>query len=97
MYNQTGSDGKNIFVVEKTNDIFQKSIIEKKINEFIKDVEDELVLDLKELNTLDSATLASFIRFKRKLAETGRSMRLINYNENILRVIELSGLEEFLL
>jgi anti-anti-sigma factor len=97
MHNTTGSESGNVFVIEKTNDIFQKSIIEKKINEFIKTVEDELILDLGELTTLDSSTLAAFIRFKRKLTETGRSMKLINYNENILRVIELSGLEEFLL
>ena len=97
MSNTPDSESSNIFVIEKTHDIFQKNIIEKKINEFMKGVEDELIIDLKELNTLDSSTLASFIRYKRKLTETGRTLRLINYNENILRVIELSGLEEFLL
>ena len=97
MHNTTGSDGNNVFVIEKTDDIFQKNIIEKKIFEFIKTVEDELILDLGELTTLDSSTLAAFIRFKRKLAETGRTLKLINYNENILRVIELSGLGGFLL
>jgi len=96
MSNTTDS-GSNIFVIEKTKDIFEKSVIEKKILEFIKNIEDELIIDLGELHTLDSSTLAAFIRFKRKLTETGRTMRLINYNENILRVIELSGLEEFLL
>ena len=96
MFNSMDSES-DIFVMEKTNDIFQRSILEKKIDEFIKTVKHELVLDLKELNTLDSMTLAAFIRFKRKLTETNRTMKLINYNENILRVIELSGLGEFLL
>ena len=97
MFNTINSDGNNVFVMEKTDDIFQKGIIEKKIDEFIKTVENELILDLKELSTLDSMTLAAFIRFKRKLAETNRTMKLVNYNENILRIIELSGLGEFLL
>jgi anti-anti-sigma factor len=83
--------------MEKTNDIFQKNILEKKIDEFIKNVKYELVLDLKELATLDSMTLAAFIRFKRKLTETDRTMKLINYNENILHIIDAAGLGEFFL
>ena len=97
MPNTIDSDSNNIFVMERTDDIFQKSILEKKVDEFIKNVKYELILDLKELDTLDSMTLAAFIRFKRKLAETNRTMKLINYNENILRVIELARLEEFFL
>ena len=97
MLNTNNSDSSNVFVMEKTDDIFQKSIIEKKVDEFIKTVEHELILDLKELNTLDSMTLAAFIRFKRKLTDTNRTMKLVNYNENILRIIELAGLGEFLL
>ena len=97
MLNTNNSDSSNVFVMEKTDDIFQKSVIEKKVDEFIKTVEHELILDLKELNTLDSMTLAAFIRFKRKLTDTNRTMKLVNYNENILRIIELAGLGDFLL
>ena len=97
MFNTIDSDSGSIFVMEKTDDIFQTNILEKKIDEFIKSVKNELVLDLKELDTLDSMTLAAFIRFKKKLNSTDRTMKLINYNENILRVIELAGLGEFFL
>ena len=97
MLNTIDSDSGNIFVMERTKDIFQKSILEKKVDEFIKSVKNELILDLQELDTLDSVTLAAFIRFKRKLTETDRTMKLINYNENIVRVIEMAGLGEFFL
>ncbi|MCL2155045.1 MAG: STAS domain-containing protein [Leptospirales bacterium] len=97
MLNSIDSDSDNIFVMERTNDVFQKSILEKKVDEFIKSVKNELILDLQELDTLDSVTLAALIRFKRKLTETDRTLKLINYNENIVRIIDMAGLGEFFL
>jgi len=97
MFETIDSELEKTFLLKKTNDVFHLNLFEEKINEFIKNDNRDLILDLKGLNLLDSSSLAAFIRFKRKLTATGRAMKLINYNESILRVIELSGLDDFLL
>jgi anti-anti-sigma factor len=97
MFEILDTENDRTFILQKSSDSFQINLLEEKINEFIKNDDRDLVLDLKGLNLLDSSSLAAFIRFKRKLKATGRIMKLINYNESILRVIELSGLDDFLL
>jgi len=97
MFEILDTENDRTFILQKSSDSFQINLLEEKINEFIKNDGRDLVLDLKGLNLLDSSSLAAFIRFKRKLKATGRIMKLINYNESILRVIELSGLDDFLL
>ena len=97
MFEIIDSESERVFILQKSSDSFEINLLEEKINDFIKNDERDLTLDLKELNFLDSSSLAAFIRFKRKLKATGRFMKLTNYNESILRVIELSGLEDFLL
>lgn len=83
--------------VPKENISQYLSIFESSINEFIKSDSRDIVVDLKSLQFIDSLTLAALIRFRRKLSLEGRSLKVINYNDNILRVIELSGLDDFLL
>lgn len=97
MFEITDSDNDRTILIKKMGDSSQINILEQKVNDFIKNDGRDLVLDLKELNLLDSSSLAAFIRFKRNLKATGRDMKLVNYNESILRVIELAGLEDFLL
>lgn len=97
MFEILDTENDRTFILQKSSDSFQINLLEEKINEFIKNDGRDLVLDLKGLSLLDSSSLAAFIRFKRKLKATGRNMKLINYNESILRVIELSGLDDFLL
>ncbi len=97
MFEIIETENEKTFILHKASDTFQINLLEEKINEFIKNDVRDMIIDLSELNLLDSSTLAAFIRFKRKLKATGRTMRLTNYNESILRVIELSGLDDFLL
>jgi anti-anti-sigma factor len=73
------------------------SILESSINDFLKNDSRDIIVDFNALQVIDSLTLAALIRFKRKLSLEGRDLKLINYNDNILRVIELSGLDDFLL
>jgi len=97
MFDIIDSENETTFRLQNSSESLQLNLLEEKVNDFIKNNERDLILDLKGLNFLDSTSLAAFIRFKRKLKATGRSMKLINYNESILRVIELAGLEDFLL
>jgi len=97
MFEIVDSNNERIFILEKSYEGIPLNLLEEKINDFIKNDNRDMVLDLKNLNLLDSSSLAAFIRMKRKIKADGRDMKLINYNESILRVIELSGLDDFLL
>jgi len=97
MFETIDSDDEKTFLLSQTNGNFQVNLLEEKINDFIKNDSRDLVLDLKGLSLLDSTSLAAFIRMKRNIKAAGRQMRLVNFNESILRIIELSGLDDFLL
>lgn len=96
MFEVIDSSGERVYVPKE--DISQYiNIFESSINDFIKNDSRDVIVDLKSLQFIDSLTLAALIRFRRKLSLEGRSLKVVNYNDNILRVIELSGLDEFLL
>lgn len=97
MFEIQDNDNERIFILPKSQEGFQLNILEEKINDFIKNDRRDIIVDLKNLTILDSSSLAAFIRMKRKIKADGRNMKINNYNETILRVIELSGLDEFLL
>ncbi len=97
MFEIKDSDNERLIIIKKKGDSSQINLLEQKVNDFIKSDGRDLVLDLNELGMLDSTSLAAFIRFKRNLKAAGRDMKLVNYNESILRVIELAGLDDFLL
>lgn len=96
MFEVIESTSERVYV--PTDDISQYlNVFESSINEFIKSDSRDIVVDMKSIQYIDSLTLAALIRYRRKLSLEGRNLKLINYNDTILRVIELSGLDEFLL
>ena len=97
MFEIIDNSNERIFILQKTQEGLPLNLLEEKVNDFIKNDSRDMILDLKNLSLLDSSSLAAFIRMKRKIKADGRDMKLINYNESILRVVELSGLDDFLL
>ncbi len=71
--------------------------LEEIMNAFIRDDDRNAVIDLRNVTKIDSMSLAALIRVKNKLAKSGRSLNLINPGEGVLRVLELAGLDAFLL
>jgi anti-anti-sigma factor len=67
------------------------------LNHFIRSDTRDAIIDLSYVRKIDSISIAALIRFKNALAEGGRNMQLTNPNETVLRVLELAGLEKFLL
>lgn len=96
MFEVIDNETERVFLV-KNDELQFMNILEERIFDFIKKDERDVVLDLQHLFLFDSVALAALIRIKRKLAGIDRVFRLINYNQTILRVIELSGLDDFLL
>jgi anti-anti-sigma factor len=96
MFDTTENDTERIFTV-KNEELQFMGVLEERILDFVKKDQRDVVLDLENLFHFDSVALAALIRIKRKLTSMDRNLKLINYNQTILRVIELSGLADFLL
>ncbi len=71
--------------------------LEDLMNEFVRDDNRNAIIDLNNVTKIDSMSLAALIRIKNKLAKTGRTLNLINPGEGVMRVLELAGLDAFLL
>ena len=71
--------------------------VTEELNRFAKNDTRDAVLDLASVRKIDSMSIAALIRFKNALSEKNRSLSLVNPNETVLRVLELSGLERFLM
>jgi anti-anti-sigma factor len=74
--------------IKKYEDIFNRFIIED---------DRDIILDLTDVTKIDSMSIASLIRVKKKLIESERTLKLTNPNEGVLRVLDLSGLETYFL
>jgi anti-anti-sigma factor len=70
---------------------------EEKLSSFVRDDTRDVIIDLINISKIDSMSIAAIIRIKNKLADQGRNLKLINPSEGVMRVLELAGLESFLL
>jgi len=70
--------------------------VEQQINDFFQNDDRGLVLDFEHVQSLDSQSLASLIRMKNRFTADDRDMELINYNDFIERLLNVSGLGAFL-
>lgn len=73
------------------------TLLEDELTRFIQSDERDLVLDLVNVTRIDSMSLASLIRVKNRMTELNRQFNLTNPNERVSRVLELAGLDAFLL
>jgi anti-anti-sigma factor len=82
-----------------TDEIFTHNInfLTEELTQFAKHNSRDAIIDLTSVQKIDSMSIAALIRFKNMLAENGRTMHLVNPNEPVLRVLELSGLDKFLM
>lgn len=73
------------------------NILADEFHRFARNDTRDAVLDLTYVRKIDSMAIAALIRFKNTLTEDNRALNIANPNETVLRVLELSGLEKFLL
>lgn len=71
--------------------------LEEIMNTFIREDDRNAIIDLRNVTKIDSMSLAALIRVKNKLAKSGRTLNLVNPGEGVMRVLELAGLDAFLL
>lgn len=96
MFDVVDNESERIFFI-KNEELQFMNILEERVLDFVKKDHRDVVIDFQHLFHFDSVALAVLIRIKRKLAGMDRVLKLVHYNQTILRVIELSGLDDFLL
>jgi anti-anti-sigma factor len=92
-------DKEHEIVFILTSDLISSHIkeIESMINGYMEKSTKDITLDLVRMSKIDSMSIAALIRIKNKLISQDRGFRLMNPGEGITRVLEISGLESFLL
>lgn len=73
------------------------TLLSDEFNHFVRTDTRDAIVDLSFVRKIDSMSIATLIRFKNALTEKGRTMHLSNPTETVLRVLELSGMDKFLM
>jgi anti-sigma B factor antagonist len=66
------------------------------LNDAIADSDTDLAVDCSDITFIDSGGIWLLIDTQRRLQAEGRSLRVVNANPMIVRVLGLAGLVEFL-
>lgn len=56
----------------------------------------ELIFDFEKLDYVSSAGLRMMLMYQKKINELQRKMKLINVNENVMEVFEMTGFDDIL-
>lgn len=91
------TEGEATFIVMEEMTAQNVSGLTDELSHFVKSDSRDAVIDLSYVRKIDSMAIAALIRFKNMMTEEGRRMHLANPSDNILRVLDISGLDKFLL
>ena len=92
----TVKDGKKLEVIpEGRIDALTSPELERKLADELDDTE-ELVFNLENVEYLSTAGLRVFLACSQEMEARGRSIRVVHVNEVIMRVLTLTGFQDFL-
>ena len=92
----TVKDGKKLEVIpEGRIDALTAPELEQKLADELGDTE-ELVFDLENVEYLSTAGLRVFLACSQEMEARGGSIRVVHVNEVIMRVLTLTGFQDFL-
>jgi anti-anti-sigma factor len=96
-YDINENDRERIYIPD--DQMMSASVIrfEEDVQQFIRENDRDVVIDMKKVSKIDSMAIAAIIRIKNRLTEKGKQLHVYNPNEAVLRVLELAGLDSFLL
>ena len=92
--NRTAENGKTVFSLEGRLDTVTSEELERQMTEII-DETDELVLDFAKLEYISSAGLRILLSAQKIMCRKG-GLRVINVNETILDIFEVTGFSNIL-
>ena len=70
--------------------------LEEEINSFSLENIETVIRDLKELEYISSAGLRVVLMIHKKMNKLGGQLKLINVNDMILNIFDMTGMSEFL-
>ncbi|MBN2160393.1 MAG: STAS domain-containing protein [Spirochaetes bacterium] len=91
------AEGECTFIIMEEMTAQNVTGLSDELTHFVKTDTRDANIDLSYVRKIDSMAIAALIRFKNMMTEEGRKMHLVNPNDNILRVLDISGLDKFLL
>ena len=91
------NDMERTFILNKDLESNYIKQYEVEFNRFIQEDTRDVIVDLKYVMKIDSMSIAALIRIKKKLQENNRTLKIINPNEGVLRILDISGLETYLM
>lgn len=70
--------------------------LEEEVNRFSLDEINEIIIDANELEYISSAGLRIVLMLHKKMAEQNGQLRLLNVNEMIKEIFDMTGMSDFL-
>lgn len=96
MFKSTIYDKEDYKLVEIKGDldIYAEDEFRDFIELELENIDKDLVIDIKDLDYLDSTGLGLFMKIYKKVNEEGKSVKIINPKENILKLFKITDLTE---
>lgn len=96
MFKSTIYDKEDYKLVEIKGDldIYAEDEFRDFIELELENIDKNLVIDIKDLDYLDSTGLGLFMKIYKKVNEKGKSVKIINPKENILKLFKITDLTE---
>lgn len=75
-------------------DVYSEEEFRDFIEDELKDEDLDLVIDIKDLDYLDSTGLGMFMKIYKMYEENGQKVKIINPKENILKLFKITDLTD---
>ena len=87
-------DDKLILKLKGDLDVYSEDEFKDFIEDELKDEDLDLVIDIKDLDYLDSTGLGMFMKIYKMNKEKGKRVKIINPKENILKLFKITDLTD---
>ncbi len=85
---------RDIVEVVANGDLDMASASQLKLNDHLNAGKTKIVLDLQDVDYIDSAGLAEVVRAMKRARQAGGDLRLCGLRENVLKIVEMTGLHK---
>ena len=82
--------------VFEDDELFDSELLEEKVISLINDGERNIIIDLSKVDYLYSDSINTFIELNHRIINVWGRIALYSPNENLLKILERSGIEKFL-
>ena len=94
--NITEENDKLVLDLSGDLDVYSEEEFKSLIEDEIETVNKDIIIDIKNLDYLDSTGLGMFMKIYKLNEERGKKVKIINPKENILKLFKITDLTEIL-